>query len=98
MAYKLNTSTGAYLDIEKAIVYYKGIKSQLAENFLIELKATRKYIQKHPKKIQVRYANIRVAFLKRFPFGVHFRFENETVTIVSVFHTSQDDKKWKERM
>ncbi len=98
MAYKLNTSTGAYQDIEKAIIYYKDIKIQLAKNFLIELKAIRKYIQKHPKNIQVRYANIRVAFLKSFPFGVHFRLEDKTVTIVSILHTSQDDETWKERM
>jgi len=89
---------GAQQDIEKAIIYYKDIKIQLAKNFLIELKATRKYIQKHPKKIQIRYAEIRVAFLKRFPFGVHFRLEDKTITIISVLHTSQDDEKWKERI
>ena len=76
MAYKLITSSKAEQDVEKAILYYKDIKIDLARDFLTELKATRKYIQKHPKKIQVRYANVRVAFLKRFPFGVHFRLED----------------------
>lgn len=94
MAYKLNVSTKAELDLDKAIEYYKTIEIQLAKEFLIELKATRNYIQKHPKKIQVRYANIRVAFLKRFPFGVHFRFEDKTISILSILHTSGDPENW----
>jgi len=95
MAYKIKTTFGAESDIEKAIIYYKDIKIQLAKDFLNELKATRKYIQKHPKKIQIRYAEIRVAFLKRFPFGIHYKLEDKTVIIVSVFHTSQNDMKWR---
>ena len=94
MAYKLITSSKAEQDVEKAILYYKDIKIDLARDFLTELKATRKYIQKHPKKIQVRYANVRVAFLKRFPFGVHFRLEDKTISIAAILHTSGDPEKW----
>lgn len=94
MAYKLNSSTKAELDINKAIEYYKDIDIQLAKDLLTELKATRQYIQKHPKKIQVKYANIRVAFLKRFPFGVHFRLEDKTISILAILHTSGDPENW----
>ena len=96
MAYKIITSTKAELDVDKAIEYYKDINVQLAKDFLTELKATHKYIQKHPKKIQVRYANIRVAFLKRFPFGVHFRLEDKTISILAILHTSGDPDNWEE--
>jgi plasmid stabilization system protein ParE len=94
MAYKIITSTKAEFDVDKAIEYYKDINIQLAKDFLTELKATSKYIQKHPKKIQIRYANIRVAFLKRFPFGVHFRLEDKTISILSILHTSGDPENW----
>ena len=96
MAYKIITSTKAELDVDKAIEYYKDINVQLAKDFLTELKATHKYIQKHPKKIQVRYANIRVAFLKRFPFGVHFRLEDKTISILAILHTSGDPDNWQD--
>jgi plasmid stabilization system protein ParE len=94
MAYKIITSTKVELDIDKAIEYYKDINVQLAKDFLVELKPTSKYIQKHPKKIQVRYATIRVAFLKRFPFGVHFRLDTKTISILSILHTSGDPDNW----
>lgn len=95
MAYKIITSSKAESDVEKAIIHYKDIKVQLAKDFLSELKDTRKYIHENPKKIQVRYANIRIAFLKRFPFGVHYRFENKTISILSILHTSENpDEHW----
>jgi plasmid stabilization system protein ParE len=94
MSYKTITSSRAEQDVEKAILYYKDINIQLARDFLSELRATHKYIQKHPKKIQVRYANVRVAFLKRFPFGVHFRLEDKKITIAAVLHTSGNPDKW----
>lgn len=91
MAYKIYVSTDAELDIDKAITYYKDIKLSLAKDFLKEVKATRKYITKNPEKIQIRYSTIRIAFLKQFPFGIHFRIQNETIYILSVLHTSKNN-------
>lgn len=96
MVYKLIASSKSESDTAKAIEYYKEIRVELAKEFLIELRATRKYIEKNPKKIQVRYGNIRVAFLKRFPYGVHFRLQDKTITIISIFNTSEDSNKWEE--
>lgn len=97
MAYKVITSPIAEKDVEKAIKHYVKIQSKLAKAFLKEVKAVKKYLIKHPNKIQVRYNNVRVAFLKKFPYGIHFIFENETVIILGVFHTSQDPEEWNER-
>ena len=40
----------------------------------------------------------RRALVKRFPYAVFFSFEGECVTIHSVFHTSQNPKKWMKRL
>jgi len=34
------------------------------------------------------------AFLKKFPYGVHFNIIENEIIIVAVFHTSQSPKKW----
>ena len=96
MAYKLIASSKSELDIAKAIEHYKAIRVELAREFLIELRATSKYIQKNPKKLQIRYINVRAAFLKRFPYAVHYRLEGKTISILAVFHTSEDSDKWEE--
>lgn len=97
MAYNLITSPIAENDVEKAIKHYIKIRKELAKAFLKEIKAAKKYLVKNPKKIQVRYSNVRIAFLKKFPYGIHFIFENDTITIIGIFHTSQNPEDWNER-
>lgn len=96
MAYKVITSSKSELDVSRAIEYYKEINIEIAKAFLKDLKATKKYLVKHPKKIQIRYADIRIAFLDTFPYGIHFRLQDKTITIISIFGTAEDSQKWEE--
>jgi hypothetical protein len=77
MAYKEITSSKAELDISRAIEFYKEINIELARLFLKDLKATKDYLVKHPVKIQIRYADIRIAFFDTFPYGIHFRLHDK---------------------
>ncbi len=97
MAYKTITSPDTEKDIEKAILWYKDIKIGLARSFIDELGYTRKHIQLNPRKFQIRYNNIRIGFLRKFPYGLHYKFEDDTITFVAVFHTSEDPQKWENR-
>lgn len=94
MGYDLVASSSSEHDVERIIRYYIDINAKLARQFLNELKATRRYIQNHPEKIQVRYSDVRIAFLKRFPIGVHFKISDETIFILAILGTSEDPKKW----
>ena len=96
MAYNIITSSKSELDVAKAIEYYKEIRIELARDFIKDLRATKDYLVKHPKKIQIRYANIRIAFLETFPYGIHFRLQDKTITIISILGTAEDPKKWNE--
>lgn len=97
MAYNLITSPEAEIDIERAVEWYVNISIELAQQFIIELKAAKNYIVNNPKKIQIRYKNTRVAFLKRFPYGIHYVFHKRTIVIVAVFNTAENPKKWNKR-
>jgi len=97
MTCKLITSSRTELDIENAICWYLDIERELARSFLLELRAAIKYIQSNPEKTQIRYQSVRIAFLKKFPFGIHYKFEKDTITILGVFHTSQNPAKWEKR-
>ena len=66
MDYNVITSPKAEVDIEQAVEWYVDISIELAQQFIIELKAAKNYIVKNPKKIQIRYNKTRIAFLKRF--------------------------------
>ena len=90
--YSLSISEAAELDIRDAFLWYEEQKDNLGLTFEKHISKTIQTIQKNPLKIQIRYNQTRVAFLKKFPYGVHFNvFENEII-IVAVFHTSQSPK------
>ena len=79
MTYKLSSSKKAEKDIEKAIEWYADINKVLAIRFYNDLIKTKKQIQQNPKAFQIRYSEIRIAFLYKFPFGVHFRIIEDKV-------------------
>ncbi|MBL4653579.1 MAG: type II toxin-antitoxin system RelE/ParE family toxin [Flavobacteriales bacterium] len=97
MAYKLVVTTDTGKDIDKATEWYVNIRKPLAKRFLAELFATKKYIHKNPNKLETKYKNVRVAFMRKFPYGLHYTFENKTVTILAVFHTSENPTNWRNR-
>jgi len=97
MAYKLRTTPQTKRDIDSTTEYYKKIRRDLAKQFLNELESVKKYISKNPEKIQVRHNNIRIAFLKKFPYSLHFHLKENTITIIALFGTSEDPNKWNER-
>ncbi len=97
MAYNLITSPKAEVDIDQAVEWYVNISIKIAQRFILELKAAKCYILKNPKKIQIRYNKTHVAFLKNFPYGIHFVLNEKTIIIVAVFNTAENPDKWKKR-
>lgn len=93
MEYSLSISEAAELDIRDAFLWYEDQKDSLGLTFEKHISKTIQNIQKNPLKIQIRYNQTRVAFLKKFPYGVHFNLIENEIIIVAVFHTSQSPKK-----
>lgn len=94
MIYELSISEAAENDISEAFLWYEMQKENLGFEFEKYLVKTIDHIQQKPDLIQIRYNKIRVAFLNKFPYGIHFVISNNQVLIVAVFHTSRDPEKW----
>lgn len=94
MIYKISTSPKVKNSVDLALFWYKEISTKVAKKFEKELRKTYSYIEKNPYQFQVRYDNIRIAFLKKFPFGIHYVVTNNTIVVLSVFHTSQNSQNW----
>jgi len=93
MAYDVILSSQIEDDIDEAIHYYKKISPELAKEFIQELRFTRDYVHHNPFYFQVRYSNIRIAFMKKFPYGIHYTVIQQSIYLVSLFHTSIDEGK-----
>lgn len=94
MKYDLVLSERSLFQAEKIAQWFLEHKEGLEVEFLLELESNLNYIQKNPLKCQIRYKFVRIKFLKKFQFGVHFIIENKTVFVLNILHTSQSDENW----
>ena len=86
-------------DLKEAALWYNRARSGLGKVFLKEVKAEVNQIVKNPLAYEVRYANIRIAFVNKFPYGIHFEYHGreKQVIILAVFHTSRNPDIWEKR-
>lgn len=89
MKYTLKFREQAVDDYQDSVAYYEKISDQLAEKFFMEFKATTIKIDNNPLHFQMRYQNIRIAFLEVFPFGIHFFLEKDTIHVLRILHTKR---------
>ena len=90
-------SSDARQDFLNAFYWYEMQIEGLGVSFEKYFENALEYLLKNPFSVQIRYDEIRVYFIKRFPYGIHFFVEEQTVKILAIFHTSQDPYKWSER-
>jgi len=79
-------------DIEESTRYYTGIQEGLGKKFVSQLIITLNTIKRNPFFAAVRYADIRCAQLKGFPYLLHYHVdeENMLVRLLAVYSTYRD--------
>lgn len=99
MKYKISYSRFAKDDIRNGFEWYKNINKNLAKRFLNEFKKEVAYLQEQPFSVELKYSEVRILFLKSFPFGIHFLVNenSKSIVILGVFHTSRNPDIWSER-
>ena len=94
MTYSLHLAEIAKQEIAEAFLWYSGKREKLGYQFEAHITKLIESIQNNPGIFQVRYRDVRIAFMKKFPFGIHYRVIESKITIIGVYHTSRDPKNW----
>jgi len=98
MAAKLIIAPEADQDVADAFGWYEGRRLGLGEEFLscvdASIQTIRRALEMHP----VVHETYRRALVRRFPYAIFYEHVGETVTVYSVFHTSRDPDKWRQRL
>ncbi len=89
MIYNLKFEEIALKDFNNAIEYYDIISSELGDEFYQEFWNKIDDIKINPLHFQLRYKLIRIAHLKKFPFGIHFIIEENTIKVFRILHHKQ---------
>lgn len=92
MIYKIVIIDEAKADYKKSLLWYKAIHPKLAIRFNDSFKRSIAIIKTNPLLFQIRYDNIRIVFLKTFPYAIHYSIYESSVVIKSIFHTSRDSE------
>jgi len=98
MAARLILVPEAEQDVADAYGWYEGRRVGLGEEFLSCVDASIQAICRAPEMYPVVHETYRRALVRRFPYAVFYEYKGETVTIYSVFHTSRDPEKWRQRL
>ena len=87
----------AEADVLDALAWYRERGLELGEAFLRSLDACLATIQRLPESHPVVFRDIRRALLSRFPYGVFYMREGDTITVLACFHAKRSPTTWKER-
>ncbi|HNT35699.1 MAG TPA: type II toxin-antitoxin system RelE/ParE family toxin [bacterium] len=98
MAAELLIAPEAEQDIVDAYAWYEDRRHGLGEEFLCCLDACIEGILRNPEMHEKVYEDYRRGFVRRFPYAVFYEYNNATVTIYSVFHSSRNPEKWRQRL
>lgn len=97
MTLELRLRAEAELDLADAALWYEAQCPGLGHQFLDEVLAVFSSIAEMPLTCQVVHRNTRRALLHRFPFGIYYRVDGDTIVVVAVMHGSRDPRRWKSR-
>ena len=96
--YAIEAERAVEADVEAAYNWYEGEEPGLGLEFLEELRAAYHRILDHPFGYQDLRSGIRRALTSRFPYGIYFAIEQETIVIVAVLSTARDPEEWQRRI
>ena len=84
-------------DIAETYIWYNEEQEGLGDTFLDQLERSLEFIDQNPRQYQIRYKEVRMAKINRFPICLHYTIEEDTVFIHAVLNTSRDPQIWKKR-
>jgi plasmid stabilization system protein ParE len=84
-------------DLSRALEYYEGISTTLANRFRENVNPRLDEIAEHPESFAVDIAPIRFAKIDRFPYLVFFAVKPDFVSVLAILHGSSDPSRWRDR-
>jgi hypothetical protein len=86
---KIEFQKGALNDFKDRYSFYSEISAELAQRFENDFWDRIHLLKNNPLHFQKRYKDMRVAFFKNFPFGIHFVVEDFKIIALKTLHTSR---------
>ena len=99
MQYKIIIDKDALNDIQEVTDWYNTRLNGLGKKFQLQVKSQINKLKQNPNIYTIRYSEVRCLVVKKYPYMVHFKVDNENsiVKVFAVIHTSRNPKIWSEK-
>ncbi len=98
MSARLIIRPEAELDIQDTFEWYETQSPGLGSEFVRAVDACLSSIGRNPLTYPLIYRQARRALIRRFPYGILYVFEQETISVVACFHGKRNPKSWQQRL
>ena len=98
MSYKILIKQEAELDLQDAYNWYEENSRGLGSEFIRVIDASLSTIQRNPFAYPEVYKKIRRKLIRRFPYGIFYLIESETIYVIACFHVKRDPQQWRKRL
>ena len=89
MKYDIIINPSAEDDILSAFKWYEKEHKGLGSEYIDALDGVLENISGNPQLYQVRYREVRMAVVSRFPFVIHYIIDQTRVYVLAVMHTKR---------
>ena len=87
----------AEADLDEAYRWYEQQREGLGADFLLCFEEALEQIRLTPEIYPIVYKQVRRGFIQRFPYGLYYLLESNTIVVMAVFHVSRDPRRWHSR-
>ena len=85
-------------DLVDAAFWYETQRKGLSEDLFANIDAALKAISERPESFPLIRKNVRRALVKRFPFAIYFREEDDYLVVLAIMHTARSPRAWRKRI
>lgn len=97
MTLRVDLRLEAEADIEEAAIWYEAQREGLGGEFLNEMLSIFETISENPNLFPIVHRDTHRALIHRFPFGIYYRIEEESIVVVAIMHGSRHPRRWQKR-
>jgi plasmid stabilization system protein ParE len=87
----------ARADLVDAALWYEKQKAGLSEDLFSNIGAALDAIQERPESFPFVRRDVRRALVKRFPFAIYFRRNDDHILVLAILHTARSPRAWRRR-
>ena len=98
VVYRIEFLPEAAQDVKEAYEWYEERLSGLGEDFIVSMDEAVFFIGKNPCLNERVFKKVRRHKIGRFPFGIFYVPESDSVNVLAVIHLSRHPRSWRGRL